>query len=78
MSVKISGVEKKSPAARAGIKAGDTLIKIGDNEIVDVLDYRFYQNDERLFLTVLRKNGKEKVLIMWTGYLQGWTVLVNW
>lgn len=61
MSVKISGVEKKSPAARAGIKAGDTLIKIGDNEIVDVLDYRFYQNDARLFLTVLRKNGKEKV-----------------
>ena len=61
MSVKISGVEKKSPAARAGIKAGDTLIKIGDNEIVDVLDYRFYQNDERLLLTVLRKNGKEKV-----------------
>ncbi len=61
MAVKICEVEKKSPAARAGIKAGDTLVKIGDNEIVDVLDYRFYQNDEKLTLTVLRKNGKEKV-----------------
>ena len=61
MAVKICDVEKKSPAARVGIKAGDTLLKIGDNEIVDVLDYRFYQNDEKLALTVLRKNGKEKV-----------------
>ncbi len=61
MAVKICDVEKKSPADKAGIKPGDTLIKIGDNEIVDVLDYRFYQNDEKLTLTVLRKNGKEKV-----------------
>ena len=32
MAVKICEVEKKSPAAKAGIKGGDTLIKIGDNE----------------------------------------------
>ena len=62
MAVKICEVEKKSPAAKAGIKAGDTLIKIGDNEIVDVLDYRFYQNEEKLVLTLLRANGKEKVV----------------
>ena len=60
VSVKIDGIEKKSPADRARIKAGDTLLKINGNEIVDVLDYRFYQNEEKLTLTVLRKNGKEK------------------
>ncbi|MBQ5815975.1 MAG: PDZ domain-containing protein, partial [Oscillospiraceae bacterium] len=50
MSVKIDGIEKKSPAAKARIKAGDTLLKINGNEIVDVLDYRFYQNEEKLTL----------------------------
>ncbi len=60
MAVKIDGVEKKSPSARAGIKTGDTLLKINGNEIVDVLDYRFYQSEEKLTVTVLRSNGKEK------------------
>ncbi len=61
MSVKIDGVEKRSPAAKAGIKAGDTLLKLNGNEIIDVLDYRFYQNEERLEALVIRKNGKEKL-----------------
>lgn len=61
MSVKIEGVEKKSPAARARIKAGDTLLEINGNEIMDVLDYRFYQGEEKLSLLVQNKKGKEKV-----------------
>lgn len=60
MSVEICGVEKKSPAAKARIKAGDTLVSINSNEIVDVLDYRFYQNEEKLDLTIKTKKGKEK------------------
>ena len=60
MAVKICGVEKKSPAAKKRIKAGDILLKINDNEIIDVLDYRFYQKDTQLVLTVLR-GKKEKV-----------------
>ena len=59
MAVKISGVEKKSPAAKKRIKAGDTLLKINGNDIVDVLDYRFYQGETKLSLTVQRKS-KEK------------------
>ncbi len=59
MAVKIGGVEKKSPAAKKRIKAGDILLKINGNDIVDVLDYRFYQGETELVLTLLR-GGKEK------------------
>ncbi len=59
MAVIISAVEKKSPAAKKRIKAGDILLKINGNEIVDVLDYRFYQGETELTLTILR-GKKEK------------------
>ena len=60
MAVKICGVEKKSPAAKKRIKAGDILLQINGNDIVDVLDYRFYQGETQLVLTLLR-GKKEKV-----------------
>ena len=59
MSVIIKEVEKKSPAAKAGIKAGDTLISLNNNIIMDVLDYRFYQNDENIIAEII--NAKNKV-----------------
>lgn len=59
MAVKISGVEKNSPAAKKRIKAGDLLLKINGNDIVDVLDYRFYQGETNLSLTLVR-GKKEK------------------
>ncbi len=52
--VKISGVEKKSAAEKAGIKPGDVLVSIGDNEICDVLDYRFYITEKKLDIKVKR------------------------
>ncbi len=60
MSVKIYDVEKKSPAAKARIKKGSTLVSINSNEIMDVLDYRFYQKEEELNLVVRNEKGKEK------------------
>lgn len=50
MAVRITGVERGTPARRAGIKPGDTLISINKNPITDVLDYRFYMTDEHLEL----------------------------
>lgn len=67
MAVEIFEVEKRSPAKKAGIKKGDTLISINSNEIVDVLDYRFYQGDTELEIKIKRKNGKEKVFIIEKG-----------
>ncbi len=58
MSVKVMNVVKKSPAYKAGIKAGDTLVSLNDNEIMDVLDYRFYQNDTKIELCFLNSKGK--------------------
>ena len=60
MAVTICGIEKKSPAKRARIKTGDILVAINGNEIIDVLDYRFYQNEEKLTIEILRK-GKKKI-----------------
>ena len=52
--VTITSVSRRSRAARAGICAGDVLISINDNEISDVLDYRFHLADETLTLALTR------------------------
>lgn len=58
MSVKITGVQKNSVAEEYGFEAGDSIVAIDGNEIMDVLDYRFYQNSDTLNITVLAKNGE--------------------
>lgn len=60
MSVVISSVTPGSPADKAGLHGGDTLISINDNEIVDVLDYRFYQDVTRPVLKYIDESGKIK------------------
>lgn len=60
MSVIIKNVEKKSPAAKAGIKQGDTLVSLNGNFIMDVLDYRFYQNNEKIIAEVINSKGNIK------------------
>lgn len=52
MAVKIYNVTKGSHAEKAGIKSGEILLKINSNEIVDVLDYRFYQVNRNLSLEI--------------------------
>ncbi len=58
MASKIVGVDFGSPAARAGLKAGETLLEIGGTAIRDVLDYKFYSYDARLNIKVLEADGK--------------------
>ncbi len=62
MAVKIDGVIKKSPAFKKGIQKGDKILTINGNEIIDVLDYRFYQNEKRLKLEIETENGKVKTV----------------
>ncbi len=53
MSVPIHGVTPGSPAARAGVGPGHTLLRVNGREIGDVLDYRFYMQGRLLSLELL-------------------------
>ena len=52
--VRIEKVYSNSLASEKGIKEGDILISINDNEIRDVIDYRFYLADNTLSIKVER------------------------
>ena len=79
MAVKISSVISGSSADRCGIKGGDTLLTINGHEIVDVLDYRFYQLERELTLeyisdetqktAVARKDEYEELGLEFDSYL---------
>ncbi len=62
MSVLIKAIQPNSPAARCGILPGERLLTLNGNEIVDVLDYRFYQIDRRLELVVVSQLGEKRTV----------------
>ncbi len=57
MSVLIKSVESGSAAMRAGIKAGQTLVSINGHDIRDILDFRFYETERRVTVTVTDPDG---------------------
>lgn len=61
--VKITGVEQGSRAFRHGICEGDILVSIDNNEIRDVLDYRFYLANSKITLRLLRNNEEYTAVI---------------
>ena len=67
MAVKIFDVTTGSHADKAGIKKGETLLSINSNEIVDVLDYRFYQVNRKLTLEVEDENKNVRTIEMTKG-----------
>lgn len=60
MSVIIKDIEPSTPAARTKIRAGDTLVSLNGHEIMDVLDYRFYQDDTKITAEIINSSGKVK------------------
>lgn len=61
--VKITSVDKNSRADKQGIIAGDVLVSINGNEIVDVLDYRFYLAEREVNIALLRDGEEFEVKI---------------
>ena len=61
--VKILAVLPHSIAQKAGILGGDVLVAINQNEIRDVLDYRFYLTDTNVSITLLRNDKSYTVHI---------------
>lgn len=62
MPVQVQSVQPGSPAARARILPGETLVSINGNPIVDVLDYRFYETDRSLDLVLQDSAGTVRSL----------------
>ena len=58
----VKSVDPRSPARRAGVRAGETLTHINGHAIVDVLDYKFYSYDPRLELTLRGPDGLSRTL----------------
>ena len=57
MPVTVFAVEKESPAAHAGVHPGDVLNAINGNEIYDVLDFRFYETEKQVTLSLQDASG---------------------
>jgi membrane-associated protease RseP (regulator of RpoE activity) len=58
-------VEKESPAQKAGLKAGDVIVKIGDEKVQAPADARKalaeLKKDDRVDVTVIRQKKKQTV-----------------
>ncbi len=60
---KLSGVSPNSPAAKAGLKGGDIMIKFGDRNINNIYDYVYALQDHvpgDVVKVVVKRNGEEK------------------
>lgn len=54
----IKSIDRDSPLfGKANV--GDTIVSINGNEIIDVLDYKFYAYDERLDIVLRRPDGTQ-------------------
>ena len=58
MAVRILSVSSGSHAERAGIQAGDDIVSINQEPILDEIDYQALSAEKRL--TVVTRNGKEE------------------
>ena len=61
MAVTVKSVDKNSKCAKMGVSAGDELLKIDGNEIMDVLDYDFYMSRDRVRLEFKCTNSAYRV-----------------
>jgi len=66
MAQRILSVMPSSPAARAGIRAGDDLISIGGQPVIDFLDYQDFTANRKLEI-VIRRGGVEKKIAVRKG-----------
>lgn len=67
VGVKLSGVAQKGPAAKAGIKSGDVIVKLGGKDIKNIYDYTYVIGDvkigEEIEIEVLRDGKRVKMKI---------------
>ncbi len=62
MSTVIRSIDRRSPAERAGVRAGEKLLSIGGHGIEDVLDYRFFGYDPDPTLELEAPDGARRTV----------------
>ena len=62
MSAIITRIDPHSPADKAGLQVGETLLSIGGHAIHDVMDYKFYAYDPRLTLELQGPDGARRTV----------------
>ena len=62
MSAIITRIDPHSPADKAGLRVGETLLSIGGHAIHDVMDYKFYAYDPRLTLELQGPGGARRTV----------------
>ena len=67
--MRIDGVTDGKPAAKAGLKAGDIVVMMGEYRVTDMMSYmkglgKFTKGEETL-VTVLREGKELKVKVTW-------------
>ena len=55
----ITAVAESTPAYRSGLRAGDTLLSINGEEIIDQIDYEAFSGKRHLVLHVRKANGQD-------------------
>lgn len=56
--LEIARVQARGLAARIGLKAGDSIVSLNDNDIHDVIDFKFFSADERISLVARKISGR--------------------
>src|SRR5262245_76579 len=62
--VVVGAVSDKSPASRAGLRAGDRILSINGAGLRDAIDFHFHAGDERLDL-VVERDGHSRQAVLW-------------
>ena len=62
MAAIITKIDPRSPAEKAGLQVGETLLTCGGRAVRDVLDYKFYTYDPNLVLEVQGKTGEKRTV----------------
>jgi S1-C subfamily serine protease len=60
--VKLSGVSPVGPAAKAGVKSGDIIIKLGHKDVLNIYDYTSLMGELKVgkeTTIVVQREGKE-------------------
>ncbi len=60
--VKLSGVSPVGPAAKAGVKGGDVIIKLGGKDIQNIYDYTYVLGDLKIGIETqikVQREGKD-------------------